>query len=461
MIVTRFAPSPTGYLHIGGARTALFNYVYARRHGGRFLLRIEDTDRARSTAEATQAILDGLDWLGLAPDEPPVFQSKNEARHAEVAEALIAAGAAYRCAMTQEEIEAERAKAREDGRAFRSLWRDKEAPADQPCALRFRTPDDGETVIEDAVQGRVAVANRQLDDLVLLRADGTPTYMLAVIADDHDMGVTHIIRGDDHLTNAVRQTLIYRALGWDVPAFAHVPLIHGPDGAKLSKRHGALGVDAYRKMGFLPEGLRNYLLRLGWAHGDQELFSDAEAIAAFDLEGLNKAPARLDFAKMESVNAHWMKQADDERLTGLFLDWLRTETGEAVDTVTADRIGRAMPILKGRAQTVAELDGQTRFIRMSRPLAIEGKSEKALTPEARERLQRLAKAIDSIAPWEEDPLHDALQHFVEDEGVGFGKIGQPLRAALTAGAPAPDIGQVLAILGREESLARIGDQAEA
>jgi glutamyl-tRNA synthetase len=461
MIVTRFAPSPTGYLHIGGARTALFNYLFARRHGGRFLLRIEDTDRARSTEDAVRAIMEGLDWLGLSPDEPPVFQSQRAARHVEVAQALIDAGAAYYCAMTPEETEAERTKAREEGRAFRSAYRDREPADTSGCAVRFRTPDDGETVIEDAVQGRIVIANRQLDDLILLRADGAPTYMLAVVADDRDMGITHIIRGDDHLTNGVRQTLIYRALGWDVPAFAHVPLIHGPDGAKLSKRHGALGVEAYRKMGFLPEGLRNYLLRLGWSHGDQELFSDEEAIAAFGLDGLNKAPARLDFAKMESVNGHWMKQADDQRLTSLFLDWLAAETGERPDAETAARIARAMPVLKTRAQTIAALDAQTQFIRAARPLQLDGKSEKTLDAEARSRLKRLSQMLEDIDLWDAQRLHDAVQHFVEDEAIGFGKIGQPLRAALTAGAPAPDLGQVLAILGREESLARIGDQATA
>ncbi len=460
MVVTRFAPSPTGYLHIGGARTALFSYLFARRHGGRFLLRIEDTDRARSTDDAVRAILEGLEWLGLSPDAPPVFQSQRAARHLEAAQALLDSGAAYRCAMTPEETEAERAGAREEDRAFRSYYRDRAAP-DIPCAIRFRTPDDGATEIEDAVQGRVAVTNRHLDDLVLVRADGTPTYMLAVVADDHDMGVTHIIRGDDHLTNAVRQTLIWRALGWDLPAFAHVPMIHGQDGAKLSKRHGALGVEAYRDMGFLPEGLRNYLLRLGWSHGDQEIFSDAEAVAAFGLEGLNKAPARLDLAKLEHINAHWMRQADDARLCALFLDWLARETGERPDDEIQGRIARAIPVLKSRAATIAALDEQTRFLRLTRPLAIEGKAAKPLDGEARARLGRLSQCIDSIDMWEAQPLDDALQQFARDEGVGFAKIGQPLRAALTAGAPAPDIGHVLTILGREESLARIGDQATA
>ncbi|WP_233205276.1 glutamate--tRNA ligase [Alkalicaulis satelles] len=457
-VITRFAPSPTGYLHIGGARTALFNALFARRHGGQFRLRIEDTDRARSTDDAVQAILDGMGWLGLDWDGETVSQHARADRHREIVNQLMARGAAFRCWCTPEEVEALRAEAFAQGRALRSPWRERdpsEGP-DAPYVVRFRAPDR-DTAITDAVQGEVRWAAKEFDDLVLLRSDGAPTYNLAVVADDHDMGVTHIIRGDDHLTNAGRQQQIYDALGWQSPVFAHIPLIHGPDGKKLSKRHGALGVEAYRDMGYLPEGLRNYLLRLGWSKGDQELFTDEEMAAAFDLEGLNKAPARLDFDKMASVNAFHMKRADSARLTDLLWARLETKPGLRLDDTGRAWVAAAMDMLKERASTLAELEDQVYFMLRLRPLAIEGKAAKALDEEALARLARLRSALDGAKDWSEPALGAQLKAFAEAEGVGFGKVGPPLRAALTAGAPAPDMGFVLAVLGREEVLARLDD----
>ncbi|MCC5995397.1 MAG: glutamate--tRNA ligase [Oceanicaulis sp.] len=457
-VITRFAPSPTGYLHIGGARTALFNALFARRHGGQFKLRIEDTDRARSTDDAVSAILDGMAWLGLDWDGEAVSQFARAERHREIVNDLIARGAAFRCWCTPDEVEALRQKAFDEGRALRSPWRDRdpsEGP-DAPFVVRFRAPESDVT-IQDAVQGDVRWAAKDFDDLVLLRSDGAPTYNLAVVADDHDMGVTHVIRGDDHLVNAGRQQQIYDALGWDAPRFAHIPLIHGPDGKKLSKRHGALGVEAYRDMGYLPEGLRNYLLRLGWSKGDQELFTDAEMTAAFDLDGLNKSPARLDFDKMASVNAFHMKRADADRLTGLLWARLETKPGLRLDETGRGWVRAAMEALKERAATLAELEDQVYFLLRLRPLKPEGKAAKALDDEALARLARLRAVLADAPVWTEAALGEALKAFAEAEGVGFGKIGPALRAALTGGAPAPDMSFVLAVLGRDEVLARLDD----
>lgn len=462
MIRTRFAPSPTGFLHIGGARTALFNWLFARHHGGQFLLRIEDTDRARSTQAAIDAILDGLGWLGLDWDGEAISQFARADRHAEVAYALLDRGHAFKCYCTTDEVQALRDEAFAAGRALRSPWRDRDpadAPADTPFTVRFKAPDS-DVVLDDAVQGQVRWAAKEFDDLILLRSDGTPTYNLAVVVDDHDMEITHIVRGDDHLVNGARQSQIYDAMGWDKPVFAHVPLIHGQDGKKLSKRHGALGAEAYREMGYLPEGLRNYLLRLGWSHGDQELFSDAEAIAAFGLGGLNKAPARMDIDKLNHINAHHIGQADDARLTELVLPFLDTlEDRIDADDITRERLMAAMPVLKTRASTLAELAGQSYFLLRPRPFGLEGKAAKPLKDdESRQRLYRLFTHLGDVDTWTEAALSDALKEFAETEEVGFGKVGQPLRAALTGGAPAPDLALVMTFIGRDETLGRIQDQ---
>ncbi len=458
-VVTRFAPSPTGFLHIGGARTALFNWLYARGRNGKFLLRIEDTDRERSTPEAEAAILEGLTWLGLHWDGEPVSQFARSERHREVVEQLLATGGAFRCYMTPEETEAARDEARRLGRALRSPWRDKPAtdePANTPHTVRFRTPDDGDVIVQDVVQGEVKFPSKDLDDLVLLRSDGAPTYNLAVVVDDHDMGVTHVVRGDDHLANAARQTTIYQALGWSPPSFAHIPLIHGPDGKKLSKRHGALGVEAYRTLGYLPEGLRNYLLRLGWSHGDQELFSDAEAKAAFDITGINKGAARIDFDKMASVNAHHMRQADDQRLLTLVAELLAS-SGSPLAPELQDRALRAIKVLKQRAKTVVDLTEQMEFALIDRPIVLSAKASKALTDDAIGRISHVRNALAASDEWGEDKVHAILQTTAQELDVGFGKIGAPMRAALTGGIPAPDLAQVLVILGRDESLSRLDD----
>ena len=461
-IVTRFAPSPTGFLHIGGARTALFNWLLARRAGGKFLLRIEDTDRQRSTDEATRAILDGLTWLGLDWDDEPVSQNANAQRHTEVVADLVSEGSAFRCYMTEEESTAARKTAFADGRALRSIWRDRaasDAPDNAPYVIRFRASDD-DVVVKDAVQGHVRWSGKEFDDLVLLRSDGTPTYNLAVVVDDHDMGVTHIVRGDDHLVNAGRQAQIYDVLGWECPVFAHVPLIHGPDGKKLSKRHGALGVEAYRDMGYLPEGLRNYLLRLGWARGDQEYFTDAEAQAVFDLSGLNKAPGRLDFDKMASVNAHHMKLADNMRLLELVSPWCEKLVHgiDTTDKTFQASLLAAMDVLKTRASTLAELADQTYFLIRPTPIVLEGKAAKPMKGDATVLLSRLLPRLEAVSDWASEVLQSELEIFVEAEGIGFGKIGAPLRASLTGGAPAPDLSLVMEWLGQDEVLRRIADQ---
>ena len=458
-VVTRFAPSPTGFLHIGGARTALFNWLYARGRGGKFLLRVEDTDKARSTPEATQAILDGLAWFGLDWDEDAIFQSARADRHVAVAEDLLSKGAAFRCYATQDELDALREQARAEGRALRSPWRngDTKPPADAPFVVRLRAPDDNLT-INDAVQGEVTVKSKDLDDLILLRSDGSPTYMLAVVVDDHDMGVTHVIRGDDHLTNAFRQAPIYAAMGWPTPTYAHIPMIHGADGAKLSKRHGALGVGDYADQGFLPEALRNYLLRLGWSHGDEEIISDAQAMQWFDFGGVGKAPSKLDLEKLASVNAHYLKQADNSRL----LDLLKSRAKATSTPFTKEaesRILDAMEVLKTRASTLPELLEQTAFLSVSRPIELTPKAAKALNDDAKARLSRLAAMLKAAPDWTPDTLSQLLQGFAAEEAVGFGRIGGPLRAALTGGKPSPDIGLVLTWLGPEETLLRLSDQA--
>jgi glutamyl-tRNA synthetase len=463
-VVVRFAPSPTGFLHIGGARTALFNWLFARHHGGTYRLRIEDTDRARSTKQAVDAILDGLAWLGLDWDGETVFQSRRLDRHAEAARQLLEAGRAYYCYCTPEELEAQRERARAEGRPIRyeGTWRDRdprEAPAGIKPAIRLKAPQDGETLIRDHVQGEVRVANAQLDDLIILRADGTPTYNLSVVVDDHDMGITHVIRGDDHLTNAFRQTQIYRALHWDVPEFAHVPLIHGPDGAKLSKRHGALGVDAYRDMGYLPEALRNYLLRLGWGHGDDEIISTEQAIEWFELSGIGRAPSRFDFAKLDNLNGHYLRQADDARLAALVTERLEAELGP-IDAAGRQRLLAGMPGLKARAKTVAELAASARFYVRRRPLPLDEAAQKLLSREGRAALAALVPHI-AEADWSAGALEAHVRQASEARGVKLGAFAQPLRAALAGSNVSPPIFEVMAVLGREETLGRIDDALRA
>jgi glutamyl-tRNA synthetase len=467
-VVTRFAPSPTGFLHIGGARTALFNWLYAKKHGGKMLLRIEDTDRERSTEAAIAAILDGLKWLELGWDGEVIYQFSRAARHREVAESLLAAGKAYRCYATPEELTAMRETARAEGRTrlYNGLWRDRdpsEAPAGIKPTIRLRAPLTGETVIEDQVQGRVVWQNENLDDLVLLRGDGTPTYMLAVVVDDHDMAVTHIIRGDDHLINAARQKQIYDALGWDIPSMSHIPLIHGPDGSKLSKRHGALGVDAYRAMGYLPAALRNYLVRLGWSHGDQEIFSTEEMIAAFELSGIGRSAARFDFAKLENLNGHYIRHTDDQSLVSMFeqvLPYVPNGAGLAakLNDITRKQLLQAMPSLKERAKTLIELIDSAYYIFADRPLEIDAKAGALLTPENRLLIGRLRVALWAVKDWTAEETETAMRAFADQNGLKFGAVAQPLRAALTGRTTSPGIFDVLAVLGREESLARLDDQ---
>ena len=456
-VVTRFAPSPTGFLHIGGARTALFNWLYARHHGGKALLRIEDTDQKRSTQAAIDAIIDGLDWLGLDWHDGTVFQSERGSRHVEVAEKLLAAGHAYKCYATPEELEAMREAQRAAKQPLRydGRWRDRDpshAPLGAPFVIRLKTPDEGETVIEDRVQGRVAVKNAEIDDYVLLRADGTPTYMLAVVVDDHDMGVTHVIRGDDHLNNAFRQLAIIRGMGWPEPVYAHVPLIHGQDGAKLSKRHGALGVDAYRdEIGILPEALFNYLLRLGWGHGDQEEFTREQATEVFALEGVGKSPSRFDLKKLHNLNGHYIRAADDARLAKLVAGRIGPDADEAL-------LAEAMPVLKTRARDILELADGAAFLFKSRPLALDDKAQGLLTDDARALLGQISARLEGQADWTAEALEANLKPYAEELGLGLGKLAQPLRAALTGQTTSPGIFDVLALLGRDESLARIGDQ---
>jgi glutamyl-tRNA synthetase len=445
-------------MHIGTARTALFNWLYARHCGGTFLLRIEDTDRERSTPAAVQVILDGLDWLGLQPDAPAVFQHAMADRHRDVVRHLLETGGAYRCYMTVEELDIERQKARAEGRAIRSVWRDREPPAgeNQPFVVRFKGPIEGETIVDDLVKGPVRFMNKELDDLVLLRTDGAPTYNLAVVVDDHDMGITHIIRGDDHLSNAARQSLIFEALGWAKPAFGHLPLIHGPDGAKLSKRHGAQAVSEFADMGYLPEAMRNYLARLGWGHGDDELFSDEQAVAWFEVSDVVKAPARLDWDKLGFINNHYIRATDDQRLGALVRD-VHKSRGETVHDAAAPALERVIPLVKEGAKTILELADLTVFVLKTRPLALDERTQGLLTEETRARLARLAEQLRTQADWDAPALSAALRAFAEAEGVGMGKFGPALRGVLSGGAPAPDLASALSALGPTESLGRIDD----
>ena len=468
-VVTRFAPSPTGFLHIGGARTALFNWLYSRRQGGKMLLRIEDTDRERSTEAAIAAILDGLEWLGLDWDGQTVYQFQRAARHREVAEQMLANGKAYYCYATPAELEEMREKARAEGKPLRydGRWRDRDpsaAPEGVKPVIRLKAPQTGETVVNDEVQGRVVWQNENLDDLVLLRSDGTPTYMLAVVVDDHDMGVTHIIRGDDHLTNAARQTQIYDALGWDVPSMSHIPLIHGPDGAKLSKRHGALGIDAYRSMGYLPAALRNYLVRLGWSHGDQEVFSTQEMIDAFNLSSIGRSPARFDYAKLENLNGLYMRQSSDADLLAA-LKVILPEIGPArglgatLSPELEAKFLAAMPGLKERAKTLIELLDSAFYLYAQRPLQLDEKAKGLLDEAARQRLPKIAEKLAAVSDWSPAPLEAAVRAYVEESGLKLGQAAQPLRAALTGRAMSPGLFDVMAVLGRDETLARLADQA--
>ena len=461
-VTVRFAPSPTGFLHIGGARTALFNWLFARHHGGRFLLRIEDTDRRRSTEEAVGAIFEGLAWLGIDWDGEPVRQFSRSSRHVAAAQRLLAEGNAYRCYATPAELAEMRESARKQGRAmlYDGRWRDRdpdEAPSDAAPVIRFKAPRAGETIIEDGVQGTVRVANAQLDDMVLLRADGTPTYMLAVVADDHDMGITDVIRGDDHLTNAFRQTQLFRALRWPPPRFAHIPLIHGPDGSKLSKRHGALGVEAYRAMGILPDALANALLRLGWSHGDAEIITREQAIGWFDLDGIGRGPARFDMARLTSLNAHYIQKEEPARLVAQIRGDIERKLGHGLDETGLGRLEAAMPSLKPRAKTLLELTENATFYVVERKIPIEEKAARILDEAARAILVELTMALPGADGWTEDGIETAVRRFAEDRRLRLGAVAQPLRAALTGGTVSPGIFEVAAVLGRAETLGRIGD----
>ncbi|HEY1735816.1 MAG TPA: glutamate--tRNA ligase [Methylovirgula sp.] len=468
-VITRFAPSPTGFLHVGGARTALFNWLYARHTGGKMLLRIEDTDRERSTDAAIAAILDGLSWLGLEWDGDTVYQFQRTARHREVAEQLLASGKAYRCYASQQDLDEMREKARAESRPPRydGRWRDRpasDAPEGINPVIRLKGPTTGETVLVDKVQGRVVWQNENLDDFVLMRSDGTPTYMLAVVVDDHDMGVTHIIRGDDHLTNAARQMQIYAALDWDIPVMAHIPLIHGADGAKLSKRHGALGVDAYRARGYLPAALRNYLVRLGWSHGDQEFFSTEEMIEAFDLAHVGRSAARFDFTKLEHMNGHYMRATPDADLLQALIDALPYLPNgpiilEKIDAPMRAKLLAAMSGLKERAKTLVELLDGALFLFAKRPLVLDEKAQTILDAKGREQLGQLVPKLEALPDWKAAGAEAAVRQYAEEHGLKLGQVAQPLRAALTGRSTSPGIFDVLEILGRDESLDRLRDQA--
>lgn len=461
-VVTRFAPSPTGFLHIGGARTALFNWLYARRHGGQFLLRIEDTDKKRSTQDAIDAIFAGLEWMGLDWDSEAVFQSAQLDRHAAVAKQLLENGHAYLCYASPEELTALRDSQRAAGEpiGYDGRWRDRpasDAPKGVNPVVRFKAPQSGETIIEDMVQGSVTVQNETLDDMVLLRADGTPTYMLSVVVDDHDMGITHALRGDDHLTNAFRQTQLFKAMGWTPPVYGHVPLIHGPDGAKLSKRHGALGVEAYRDMGYLPEAMRNYLLRLGWAHGDEELIDTPRAIELFDTDGIGRGPSRLDLAKLDSVNAHYLKSMDGDALAIASKPFIEKELGNPLDEAQMAVWQLAADTLKERAKTLAELAASGRFYLSPRPIALQEKAQNILNKADKEVLAALRDTLESISDWSQGPIEAAVKGFVEQQELGFGKVAQPLRAAVCGQMASPALFDVLYVLGKDETLARLAD----
>lgn len=459
-VVVRFAPSPTGYLHIGGARTALFNWLFAKHNNGRFLLRIEDTDRARSTEDAIAAILDGIKWLELDWEGEAVSQFEQRDRHAEVAHKLLAEGKAYKCFCSPVELQEMREKAKEEGRPVRydGRWRDRddsEAPVGVAPVIRLKAPQEGETTQQDLVQGPVSIANAQLDDFILLRADGTPTYMLSVVVDDHDMGITHVIRGDDHLTNTFRQIQLYRACGWTLPKFAHIPLIHGPDGAKLSKRHGALGVDAYRDMGYLPEAMRNYLLRLGWGHGDEEFVPTERAIELFDLKDVGRAAARFDFAKLENLNGQYMRQADDQRLVDLIAPALEKSLGRNLGTDERARLRAGMPGLKERAKTLVQLaDSAWFYVREDLP-EMDEKAQKILSEDARRMLAELSDELTSCASFDKESLEALFKDFAERKEMKLGKVAQPVRAALTGTSVSPSIFEAAAILGKEKVQERL------
>ncbi|WP_417833861.1 glutamate--tRNA ligase [Thalassospira xiamenensis] len=461
-VVTRFAPSPTGFLHIGGARTALYNWLYAKHTGGKFLLRIEDTDRERSTPDAVEAIFDGLSWLGLTADEEPTFQFARRDRHAEVAHELIKAGKAYYCYCSQQELQEMREKARAEGRPMKydGTWRDRDAsdaPAGVKPVVRLKAPQDGDAVISDQVQGDVRVANEQLDDYVILRGDGTPTYMLSVVVDDHDMGITHVIRGDDHLTNAFRQKALYDAMGWDVPTFAHIPLIHGPDGAKLSKRHGALGVDAYRdEMGFLPEAVNNYLLRLGWGHGDEEIISQEQAIEWFDIKDVGKGAARFDFAKLTNLNGVYLRQADDTRLANDIAPLIAKQIGvDAIDAAQKEILIKGMSGLKERAKTLIELADSSAFYVTDGVMSFNEKAQSLIDSAPEGLFAELAKELDALESWTEENVDASVRNIAEKLDQKLGKVAQPLRAVLTGSNSSPGIFEVMIVLGKSQTLKRI------
>lgn len=462
-VVTRFAPSPTGYLHIGGGRTALFNWLFARGRGGKFLLRIEDTDRERSTPEATAAILKGLAWLGLDWDGDVVSQFARKDRHAEVAHEMLARGTAYKCFATQAEIEAFREAEKARGVSypvFLSPWREADPAThpDAPYVIRMKAPRTGETVIDDKVQGKVTIRNETLDDMIVLRSDGTPTYMLAVVVDDHDMGVTHVIRGDDHLNNAARQQMVYDAMGWAVPTWAHIPLIHGPDGKKLSKRHGATGIEEYQAMGYPAAGMRNYLTRLGWAHGDMEIFTSEEAMKVFSLEGIGRAPARLDFRKLESTCGHHIAMSDDAALLHELEGYLAAAARPALTALQRERLLKAMPVLKERAKTFPELIEKGEFALASRPIRPDEKAAAALDAVSRGILNSLTPRLQN-ASWTKETLEPILTRIAAENGIGFGKLAAPLRAALAGRSATPSVFDMMLVIGREETIARLTDAA--
>jgi len=464
-VVTRFAPSPTGFLHIGGARTAMFNWLFARHHGGKALLRIEDTDKARSTQDAIDAILGGLDWLGLDWDEEPVFQSDRAARHAEVANELLASGNAYKCFATPEELDAMRAEQREAKKPMRydGRWRDRdpsEASEGASFVIRLKTEQSGKMTISDAVQGDVSVQNSEIDDFILLRSDGTPTYMLAVVVDDHDMGVTHIIRGDDHLNNAFRQRALIQAMGWQERIYAHIPLIHGNDGAKLSKRHGALGVEAYRDMGILSDAMFNYLLRLGWGHGDDEIISRAQATGWFDLSGVGKSPSRFDAKKLQNLNGQYIRGADDLALSALTRPLIEAKLDRSMSPSDDDLLAQAMPVLKSRAKNLIELADSSLFLFKKRPLGLDERAQTLLDDDARTLLQSIHIALLDLNDWSLEATETKVKAIAESAELGLGKLAQPMRAALTGSTSSPGIFDVLILLGKEESLARLADQTK-
>ncbi|MEH6756537.1 MAG: glutamate--tRNA ligase [Parasphingorhabdus sp.] len=462
-VVTRFAPSPTGFLHIGGARTAMFNWLFARHHGGKALLRIEDTDKARSSQEAIDAILEGLEWLGLDWDDEPVFQSERAARHAEVAHQLLAAGNAYKCFATPEELTAmrEQQKAEKKPMRYDGRWRDRdpsEAPDGAPYVIRLKTETGGKMTITDAVQGEVSVQYSEIDDFILLRSDSTPTYMLAVVVDDHDMGVTHLIRGDDHLNNAFRQLALIRAMGWKEPVYAHIPLIHGNDGAKLSKRHGALGVEAYRDMGIMSDAMFNYLLRLGWGHGDDEIISRAQATEWFGLSGVGKSPSRFDAKKLQNLNGQYIREADDSALVTLAAPWIEEELGTELTPSERELLAQAMPVLKSRAKNLIELANNSLFLYKKRPLDLDEKAQSLLDADAMQLLESIHSALTDLDDWTIETTEDRVKTIAEANELGLGKLAQPMRAALTGSASSPGIFDVLILLGKEESLDRLADQ---